>query len=89
MTAPVPPVRHRWFAAFYDRLEKLDEKRMRELRPRIARAAHGRVLELGAGTGLNLQHYPATVTGLVLTEPDPHMRAVLKRRVARTPRLRS
>jgi ubiquinone/menaquinone biosynthesis C-methylase UbiE len=39
------------------------------------------VLELGAGTGLNLRHYPDGVD-LVVSEPDPGMRARLQRRAA-------
>jgi ubiquinone/menaquinone biosynthesis C-methylase UbiE len=31
------------------------------------------VVEIGAGTGLNFAHYPAAVTEVVATEPDPHM----------------
>ncbi len=38
----------------------------------LARAG-GRVLEIGAGTGLNFPHYPTGVTELLATEPDPHM----------------
>jgi ubiquinone/menaquinone biosynthesis C-methylase UbiE len=33
----------------------------------------GEVLEIGGGTGLNLRHYPTSVTRLVVVEPDPHM----------------
>jgi ubiquinone/menaquinone biosynthesis C-methylase UbiE len=74
MTAPVPPVRHRWFAAFYDRLDRLDEKRMTTYRRRVAGGAGGRVLEAGGGTGANLPYYDwAKVDSLDLTEPDPHM----------------
>lgn len=40
----------------------------------------GDVLELGAGTGVNLPHYGAGVTRLVMTEPDPHMRRLLERK---------
>ena len=34
--------------------------------------AHGRVLEIGAGTGLNARHYPAAAE-VTFTEPDPAM----------------
>ncbi|HEY5674798.1 MAG TPA: class I SAM-dependent methyltransferase [Malonomonas sp.] len=42
--------------------------------------AQGRVLEIGAGTGINLQHYPPQ-TELILSEPDRHMRGKLQRRL--------
>jgi SAM-dependent methyltransferase len=57
-----------------------EEAGLRERRARLLASARGRVLELGAGTGLNLDHYPAEVTGLVLTEPSPHMAKLLRRR---------
>jgi ubiquinone/menaquinone biosynthesis C-methylase UbiE len=77
---------HRIFAAIYDRLLAGSEKAgLREMRAELLGAARGRVLELGAGTGLNLAHYPDRVGELVLTEPDPHMAARLRRRVADTP----
>jgi len=42
----------------------------------------GEVLELGAGTGLNLEHYPADVRSLTLVEPDRAMRQQLRRRLS-------
>lgn len=41
----------------------------------------GEVLEIGAGTGINLGHYPSTVRRLHLCEPEPAMRGQLDRRL--------
>jgi SAM-dependent methyltransferase len=72
----------RLFAAMYDTVSKGSEAAgMRDERRRLLAAAEGATLELGAGTGLNLEHYPEAVTRLVLTEPDRHMRVRLGRRV--------
>lgn len=35
----------------------------------------GRVLEVGAGDGLNFEHYTGAVTEVVALEPEPHLRA--------------
>ena len=46
------------------------EKRgMARLRRELLAEARGGVLEIGAGTGLNLRHYPAGLDELVLAEP--------------------
>jgi ubiquinone/menaquinone biosynthesis C-methylase UbiE len=76
-------IRRRLFAAFYDRVSKgSEEAGLREERRQLLAAAAGATLEIGAGTGLNLEHYPEAVTRLVLTEPDEHMRRRLARRVS-------
>jgi ubiquinone/menaquinone biosynthesis C-methylase UbiE len=74
---------HRIFAALYDRVVIAGPERagLREMRAGLVANASGRVLELGAGTGLNLSHYGEGVTELVLTEPDPHMAKRLRERV--------
>ena len=77
---------HRFFAALYDRLMSGSEREgLGDMRGELLGQARGRVLELGAGTGLNLFHYTGDVTELVLTEPDPYMAARLRRRLAAEP----
>jgi ubiquinone/menaquinone biosynthesis C-methylase UbiE len=49
-------------------------------REKLLAGARGRVLEIGAGTGLNLSHYPSGLERLVLTEPEQHKAALLLRR---------
>ena len=44
-------------------------------RRRLLEGADGRVLEIGAGTGLNLGHYPERIESLVLAEPGAAMAA--------------
>ncbi|MEJ7731903.1 MAG: class I SAM-dependent methyltransferase [Polyangiaceae bacterium] len=45
----------------------------------------GAVLEVGAGTGRNLDHYPRELDRLVLLEPDPHMARRLRKRLGQSP----
>jgi ubiquinone/menaquinone biosynthesis C-methylase UbiE len=46
-----------------------------EHRRRLLQGLNGRVVELGAGSGLNFAHYPDTVTEVVAIEPEPTLRA--------------
>jgi ubiquinone/menaquinone biosynthesis C-methylase UbiE len=43
-------------------------------RRRLLAGLQGRVLEVGAGNGLNFPHYPATVTEVLAVEPEPYLR---------------
>jgi SAM-dependent methyltransferase len=80
---PIEATWGRVFAHVYDTAFVLAEWRgLRELRTDLVGRSKGRVLELGAGTGLNLRHYPTTVSEVLLTEPDPHMAAKLRKRAA-------
>jgi ubiquinone/menaquinone biosynthesis C-methylase UbiE len=75
------------FAALYDRIVAANERAgLDDRRAELLASAGGATLELGAGTGLNLRHYPAAVTDLVLAEPDPHMARRLRARVAQAGR---
>ena len=74
---------HPIFAALYDRMLAGTERAgLMEMRRELLTHASGRVLELGAGTGHNLEHYTDAVTELVMTEPDPHMARRLRERLA-------
>lgn len=71
----------RLLAAVYNRiLQPSEEACLRLWRAELLQSLVGDVLEVGAGTGLNLPHYPRTLTRLVLSEPDPHMRRRLRQR---------
>jgi ubiquinone/menaquinone biosynthesis C-methylase UbiE len=73
---------HPIFARFYDRMTAgMEKATMREARAELLRNASGRTLELGAGTGHNLEHYTEAVTELILAEPDPHMAARLREKL--------
>jgi SAM-dependent methyltransferase len=69
-----PVLESRLGATLYDRVLWLGEKRGTAARRReLLVEAHGEVLEIGAGTGLNLKHYPAGLDRLVLAEPGIRM----------------
>lgn len=73
-----------WFmATIYDRFMRDMERACGAAwRRELLGELRGDVLEIGAGTGSNLEHYQG-VERLVLAEPDPHMRRKLAERVAR------
>lgn len=74
----------RLFAALYDRsMRDTEAYGLADRRAALLREASGRVLEIGAGTGLNLPHYPAAVEDLVLTEPEEPMARRLHDKLAR------
>jgi SAM-dependent methyltransferase len=73
---------HRIFAAAYNWLfASLEKGGLADKRRELLAQATGATLELGAGTGHNLEHYPPAVDRLVLTEPDPHMAKRLRAQV--------
>jgi ubiquinone/menaquinone biosynthesis C-methylase UbiE len=62
------------FALGYDRLMAATENAgLRTYRENLLRAASGRVLEIGGGTGANLPFYGEDVTELMIAEPEPPM----------------
>lgn len=71
-------IRSALIAAGYNLIMQSTERRcLSHWRRELLYAAHGQVLEIGAGTGLNLPYYPADVKQLTLSEPDAQMRKKL------------
>ena len=69
-------VKHPLFARFFDRLSQREERRgQAEHRRALLEGLSGRVIEVGAGNGLNFKHYPRDVTEVVAVEPEPYLRA--------------
>jgi ubiquinone/menaquinone biosynthesis C-methylase UbiE len=56
-----------------------------EHRRRLLGGLSGRVVELGAGSGVSFAHYPATVTELVAVEPEEHLRAMAQEAAREAP----
>ncbi len=71
----------RIFARTYDRqMARAENAGLRALRQRLLAGASGDVIEIGAGTGLNLPCYGPDVRSLTVTEPEPPMLRHLERR---------
>lgn len=69
-------------ATFYDRAMRSVEKRcLAQWRAELLAPLRGNILEIGSGTGTNLQYYSPQLKRLVLSEPDPHMRGQLQARI--------
>jgi len=68
-------VHHPIFARFYQRLSAGEEKAgAGEHRRELLAGLSGRVVEVGAGNGLNFKYYPDTVTEVIAVEPEPYLR---------------
>jgi SAM-dependent methyltransferase len=70
------PVHHPLFARYYARISVGVEHRlgMAGVRERLLAGLSGRVIEIGAGNGLNFRHYPGAVAEVVAIEPEPRLR---------------
>jgi ubiquinone/menaquinone biosynthesis C-methylase UbiE len=67
-------VRHPLFSRFWVLLVRLLERDLGERRDELLAGLSGRVVEIGAGTGINFRHYPETVDEVVALEPEPYLR---------------
>ncbi|MEU2624396.1 class I SAM-dependent methyltransferase [Streptomyces sp. NPDC007157] len=70
------PVHHPLFARWYARISVTAETRlgMAAVRERLLSGLSGRVIEIGAGNGLNFARYPGAVAEVVAIEPERTLR---------------
>lgn len=66
------PLFARFFARFAPAAERLGGA---EHRDELLDGLEGKVIEIGAGSGLNFAHYPRSVAEVVAIEPEPYLRA--------------
>lgn len=79
-------VRNPVFARIYDRVSgRAEDGGQREHRRELLEGLAGRVVEIGAGNGLNFQHYPAAVDEVVAIEPEPFLRERAEAAAGRAP----
>jgi ubiquinone/menaquinone biosynthesis C-methylase UbiE len=79
-------VNHPIFARLYERLSvKEDERGGSQHRASLLDGLSGRAIEVGAGNGLNFDHYPTSVSHVLAVEPEPRLRASALREAATAP----
>lgn len=79
-------LQHPRFARCYERLSVASECRgAAQHRARLLARLSGRVVEIGAGNGLNFKHYPEAVTEVIAVEPDDYLRARAETAAASVP----
>lgn len=74
---------HPIFARLYPRISRSDEAA--EHRRTLLAGLSGRVIEVGAGHGLNFAYYPRAVTQVVAVEPEPYLRRLAGEAAGRSP----
>lgn len=86
MTKPGTDLHHPLFARAYARVGGRAEQRGQAGHRRALLAGLcGRVLELGAGNGLNFPYYPVAVSEVVAVEPESYLRERATEAAARAP----
>ncbi len=79
-------VHHPIFARVYARLSRgMEQQGTADHRRRLLAGLTGRVIEVGAGNGLNFAHYPQTVAEVVAVEPEPYLRGLATAAARRAP----
>jgi len=79
-------VKHPIFARFFDRLSEKEERLgQAEHRRQLLAGLSGRVIEVGAGNGLNFKSYPPEVSHVLAVEPEPYLRERAREAAASAP----
>jgi ubiquinone/menaquinone biosynthesis C-methylase UbiE len=79
-------LQHPLFARLYSPISRwLDHRGGSEYRQRLVAPLSGRVIEVGAGNGLNFGHYPESVTSVLALEPESRLRAEAVRGASTAP----
>jgi ubiquinone/menaquinone biosynthesis C-methylase UbiE len=74
------------FARVYARFAAAREgEEIRARRERLVAGLSGRVLEVGAGTGVSFPLYPTAIDEVVALEPEPHLRGIAERAAPEAP----
>ncbi|MGY3684192.1 class I SAM-dependent methyltransferase [Streptomyces sp. TE33382] len=82
---PQDAVHHPVFARFYARMSVDADRRggIAAYRRELLAGVSGRVIEIGAGNGLNFAHYPGAVSEVVAIEPERTLRQLAVRAAVR------
>jgi SAM-dependent methyltransferase len=77
MAADTEKVHHPIFARLFARISaQAEETGQGEHRRELLAGLSGKVIEVGAGNGLNFAYYPPSVTELVAVEPEGYLRGL-------------
>lgn len=80
------PFQHSRFARMYEQMSAESERRgTAKHRDRALAGLTGRVIEIGAGNGMNFSHYPETVSNVVAVEPEDYLRALAEQAADQAP----
>ena len=74
MSGSCGAVHHPIFARLFDRLVRKADPQQAEPRVELLAGLSGRVIEVGAGNGINFANYPREVTEVVAVEPETYLR---------------
>jgi ubiquinone/menaquinone biosynthesis C-methylase UbiE len=69
-------IHHPIFSRVLARLSQSTLAETQPYRQELLAGLSGRVIEVGAGTGINFAFYPSSVTEVVAVEPEPYLRSL-------------